>query len=108
MQKKPPILVSTRGNGLVTFWNTRNIEELYTFQGTPDGENVMCLCLSETNDTLVTGDVRGYIAIYDLSAIKDQAEIITQSDIRMTKRFKAHTKVFHVIYIQPTHYAFFS
>jgi hypothetical protein len=93
MVKKPPFMLSSRGNGLITFWNTRNIEEVYTFQGTPAGENVLCMCLSDSNDTLIVGDYRGYVTVYDITAITEHMPTITRDNIRLIKRFKAHTKL---------------
>ena len=86
-------MLSARGNGLITFWNTRNIEEVYTFQGTPAGENALCMCLSDSNDTLVVGDYRGYVIVYDLSRITERSTTVTHECIQLVKRFKAHTKL---------------
>src|SRR3989338_3750211 len=93
MVKKPPFMLSARGNGLTTFWNTRNIEEVYTFQETPAGENALCMCLSDSNDTLVVGDYRGYVIVYDLSRITERSTTVTHECIQLVKRFKAHTKL---------------
>ncbi|KAG2378265.1 hypothetical protein C9374_008408 [Naegleria lovaniensis] len=71
LPKKDGLLLSSRANGIISFWEVSKnaIRHLYSFKTTPQNEFITCLSTSASNETLVLGDSRGFIFVYDLSCI---------------------------------------
>lgn len=55
-------------------------------------ECVSAMCSSSSNNTLVLGDVNGFISVYDLSDIPEKPKTINEKHVKLVKRFKAHPK----------------
>eukprot|EP00817_Percolomonadidae_sp_ATCC50343_P003570 CAMPEP_0117419022 /NCGR_PEP_ID=MMETSP0758-20121206/688_1 /TAXON_ID=63605 /ORGANISM="Percolomonas cosmopolitus, Strain AE-1 (ATCC 50343)" /LENGTH=699 /DNA_ID=CAMNT_0005199879 /DNA_START=567 /DNA_END=2663 /DNA_ORIENTATION=- len=94
LKEKSPILISTSGNGIVTFWDYSTLTRLLSIKANPHWEAVTTSCVSENNYLYFTGDVEGFVNVYDISRLPTTkpGHVCTMdaSQIRLLYRFRAH------------------
>jgi WD40 repeat protein len=92
---KNMILITARGNGLVSFWDSTELKELYTFQGACNGDSVTSLGTNTTNTVLLTGDQKGYVTMFDTSKIcnmKANNLNVSRYSFSIIRRIRMHTQ----------------
>lgn len=85
------VLVASRGNGLVSFYDIRDIRLMYSFSANRRSESITAICTNQTNSLLVVGDIEGCIAVYNIEGIPDKAIQIHERMIKLIKRYNVHT-----------------
>jgi WD40 repeat protein len=101
---KREYVITSRLNGLISFWNSKELKELYTFQGTQNGISVPSLCTDTSNGLLLTGDAQGYVTIYDTSRIDTKSNSIRRESIQLLIHVQIHSKaILSLCYIPPEH-----
>ncbi|KAJ3391675.1 hypothetical protein HDU92_008924 [Lobulomyces angularis] len=83
-------LVSIGSDGKIRFWNTYKGILMGEFDGGHDNEGICSMCTDTSNNILVTGDVLGYISVWDISeTCWEDTEVFTMP---LISSFRGHVK----------------
>eukprot|EP00755_Sulcionema_specki_P009640 Sspe_Gene.44261::Locus_21689_Transcript_1_1_Confidence_1.000_Length_4392::g.44261::m.44261 len=100
------VAITSRGDGMVSFWSCPTDQgdtrgEIFRFMASHrKGDGVNTLCLDTAQAHLFTGDVSGYLHVYDISRVEKSPREISPSQISKVRGFrvtdKAITSLIHV------------